>query len=180
MASLNFLFRAWHVQDACFRYFRAFERVINGETEDERKTGCDTTFQLVQVAGIEPLISHRLALLCVGVTFRRRLVSEFIDVIGPLGFRADTEVRHGFHAIADLCARVRIDGVLHIPLVVVDEQPGRREYFEFLFLLLELDGSGYGIGGAAAELALIVDRWTTWPKIFLRRKFSQHRLRSRV
>src|ERR1019366_8085935 len=163
-----------------FCYLLAFERVINGEAEDERKTGGNAAFQLVQVTGIEPLIPHRLALRCVGVAFWHGLVSEFIDVIRPLGFLADSEGRDGLHAIANLRPSVGIDGPLHISLVVVDEEPGGPEYGDSLFLLLELNSSGYGVGGATTELALIINRWTTGPKILLRRQFGEYRLRSRV
>src|ERR1019366_428302 len=108
------------------------------------------------------------------------LVSEFIGVIRPLGFRADSEGRDGLHAIANLRPSVGIDGPLHISLVVEDEEPGGPEYGDSLFLLLELNSSGYGVGGATTELALIINRWTTGPKILLRRQFGEYRLRSRV
>jgi hypothetical protein len=79
-----------------------------------------------------------------------------------------------------LRAGVGIDGPLHIPLVVVDEKAGGREYFDSLLFLVELNGSGYGVGGATTELALIIDRWSTGPKVFLRRQFYEYRQRSRV
>jgi hypothetical protein len=65
----------------------------------------------------------------------------------------------GFDAIADLRPGVGRDRVLHHPLVVVDEQPRRREVGGLPGLdAVELDRSRDRVGRTAADPALVVGR----------------------
>jgi hypothetical protein len=79
-----------------------------------------------------------------------------------------------------LRARVGIDGLFHTSFVVVNEEPGGHENVECLFFLFELDGGGYGVGGAAADLALIVYWRAPRSKVFLRWQLGKYRLWRRV
>lgn len=60
-------------------------------------------------------------------------------------------------AVADLRARVRRDVAFDLALVVVDEEPAGHEVRELLPQQLELEGAGDGVGGAGADLPLVVD-----------------------
>jgi hypothetical protein len=63
-----------------------------------------------------------------------------------------------FDAVADLRAAVRSDRVFDGAFVVINEQARRREIGQLLLQPVELDGAGDGIGGATAELALVINR----------------------
>jgi hypothetical protein len=79
--------------------------------------------------------------------------------VGPFGFGAITLFADAFDTIANLRAAVGINRVFDGAFVVIDEQARRRENLrELLFHPVELNGGGDGIGGATAELALVVNQ----------------------
>ena len=60
-------------------------------------------------------------------------------------------------AVADLRAAVGRDGAFDLALVVIDEQAAGHEIRQALLEQLALEGRGYGVGGAGADLPLVVD-----------------------
>ena len=68
-------------------------------------------------------------------------------------------------AIADLRAAVGRDAAFDLALVVVDEQAGGHEILEALLQQLELEGGRDGVGGAGADLPLVVDGGTAGAQV---------------
>ena len=91
---------------------------------------------------------------------------------GRFGFEPGNKIRphwlgtgtffgHGLDPVAEHGAGVGVDGAFDDALVVIDEESRRDEDVrERLLHLIELDGAADGVGRAASELALIVDRRT--------------------
>ena len=101
----------------------------------------------------------------------RGLVGELGDVVGPVRvLRRRALFVDRLDSVSDLCTGVRADGPLDDPLVVVDEQPGRGERLLLLPHLVELERGSDRVRRAAAQVALVVDRWALLPEIDLRRE----------
>ena len=81
---------------------------------------------------------------------------------------------HALDPVANLRAADRVDRSFHGPLVVVDKEPRWREDLGELFLhLFEFQGAGDGIGRAAPQFALVVDRGAVRAEIDARRQGAQ-------
>src|SRR3569833_1270511 len=93
-----------------------------------------------------------------GVATGGRLGLELGDHVGPHRLRTGALLTDGLDAIAKHRAGIIVNTVFDDSLVVVDEQARRSEYLrEALLHLVELDRAADGVGGAAAELALVVN-----------------------
>ena len=65
---------------------------------------------------------------------------------------------HGLDPVTEHGAGIDVDRAFDDALVVVDEETrGNEDLRELLFHLVELDGAGDGVGGAASQLALVVN-----------------------
>ena len=65
---------------------------------------------------------------------------------------------HGFDPVTEHGAGIGVDGAFDDAFVVVDEETrGNEDLRELLFHLIELDGAGDGVGGAASQLTLVVN-----------------------
>src|SRR4051812_5638879 len=94
------------------------------------------------------------------ITGRTRFVRKSLEHIRPARFWADAELRNAAHSIAQHAACILVDGALHHPLVVIDEQARRKERtFHALLHLLEPMCVGERVGSATPNRALIEHRW---------------------
>mmetsp|Transcript_32976 Transcript_32976/g.71105 ORF Transcript_32976/g.71105 Transcript_32976/m.71105 type:complete len:255 (-) Transcript_32976:6-770(-) len=96
------------------------------------------------------------------------LVGLFLEeavlvVILPDSLWAHTELLHAFDSVTNHSTRITVYAALHVPLIVVDEQPAGGEVLEIrmvLHILLvqgEVIGSCQGICRTAAQVALVED-----------------------
>ncbi len=86
-----------------------------------------------------------------------------------------------FHAVVDHGARTLVFRVFDQPLVEINEKPGWDESgFCLLLHPLELVGGANGIGGATAELAMVVDRRAFGAEVHRFRKFDGRRGEKKV
>ena len=163
---------AGHLDHAGARYGLALEALVDRETEDERNTRRQARLQRVQVLRHAP-VHHRLVLECLPVALSTGAVTEASDVVGPAVLGADAEFGDALDAVAQHRPGVDVDGALHRALVEVDEQPRGHEVGLPLLELVELEGSGDGVGRARPEFALVVDRRALGPKADLGRQAGQ-------
>ena len=147
----------------------AFETLIDREPEDERVTGREATLHLVQVRH-DALVGDRTVKLGVAVALGGGTRRELRDDVGPLGLRAYPVARHRLDAVADHRAAVAGHRPLDLALVVVDEQTRRHEVPQPLLHAIELHRPRDRVGGAAAELALVVDGRALRAKVGRRRQ----------
>src|SRR5437667_8090621 len=112
---------------------------------------------------------------------RGRLLLERRDLVGPEGLVRRALLGDALDAVTDHRARVLVDGAFHDPLVVVDEEArGREHSARFLLDLVELQGAGDRVGGAAAQGTLVVDRRTAAAQVDLGWEWPEPRQRRRV
>ena len=126
MSADCFFRRGRHRYDAGLGNGRAFEALVDGKAENERKAGGQAAFQLRRDLR-KPAVARDGVLARLRVCCGSRLVGELIDVVGPRLLAADTLLHDALNAVANLRAGVDIDRPLDDALVVVDEQPRGRE-----------------------------------------------------
>src|SRR6266480_963349 len=114
------------------------ERLINGETEDERVAFGEALFHLLQ--SDDAVIGGDLVIGGFLITGHRWFSGEPGDLIRPFLFAAHTELDERFDSIADHRAGVVVDCALHRPFVVVNEQSAqiRHGVAGFLFDVLQI------------------------------------------
>mmetsp|Transcript_44458 Transcript_44458/g.105841 ORF Transcript_44458/g.105841 Transcript_44458/m.105841 type:complete len:299 (+) Transcript_44458:279-1175(+) len=136
----------------------------DSKAKDEGITMLDAGLHLVQILGHVSVGLH-LALLghIVAVLVRLLLEEVFRVIVVPQLLRANTQLLHDLDAVAEHGPRVAVHGVLHVALVVVDEEPGRCEVLEVCVILhsllvkSEVEGSRQCVRSAAAQVPLIED-----------------------
>src|SRR5262249_15130780 len=96
---------------------------------------------------------------------RIALVGWMVVLVRPQRLRTYALLGHRLDAVTDLCAAVDENAVLDRPLVVIDEQPRGNEICHLLLPLIDPNGPGDGIGGATADLSLIVNRRAVPPQV---------------
>src|SRR5205823_9903681 len=155
------------------------EALVDGEAEDEwiaaRKAGEQRNRGgVIEAEVLADPVPQRGA-----VAALRRFVRELLDVVRPHLLGAEAALRDGLDAIADLCARVAVDRPLQRALVVVDEETRGHDRSPSSFLALEeLQCPRNRVGGARAQLALVVAGRETVAEVHLRRQ-STRQLRRR-
>mmetsp|Transcript_29724 Transcript_29724/g.64302 ORF Transcript_29724/g.64302 Transcript_29724/m.64302 type:complete len:303 (+) Transcript_29724:168-1076(+) len=134
-----------------------FEGSHHSEAERDGEALVQASLEAVQVAlDLSVLLGLVGQGLLVGIT--GGLVGEGLLVVGPGGLIADAQLRERLDAITNVGAGVLVGSPLHRPLVVVDEQTAGNEILFALLHLGEVEGAADGIGSAAAEATLVVDR----------------------
>mmetsp|Transcript_7149 Transcript_7149/g.20219 ORF Transcript_7149/g.20219 Transcript_7149/m.20219 type:complete len:328 (+) Transcript_7149:225-1208(+) len=83
---------------------------------------------------------------------------ELRFVVLPLLLGAHADLAQAHDAVADGGPRILINAALHGALVVVDEEAAGNEVLQPFLDLVEVEGGPDGVGGAAAEVALVVER----------------------
>src|SRR5260221_9022183 len=147
------------------------EALVHGETEHERKTASQAREQWRCRLVIEAQVLAHLLLQRRAIAPVRRLGREALDVIRPEVLGAEAAFDHRLDAVADLRARVAVDGALEGALVVIDEEPRRHDRRRLPLLLLEeLQRAGDGVRGAGAERTLVVARCEALAQVDLRWK----------
>src|SRR5262249_7626461 len=106
-------------------------------------------------------------LLRLSITGLRRFIGKLVDYVWPHRLRTNALFADAFNAIADLRACIALDGTLHGPFVVINEQSRRSEYrLQPLLNLIKLMRRGDGICGATSQLSLVVNFMRTfWAQI---------------
>ncbi len=156
MAAHQFFARTGQVEGAAFGDVLSLKGGVDAEPQHKGISRGETAPHLRE-GSRNALVTERLVLGGDGVRPGRGFDGEFAGVVGPVGFGADALLGHGFDPVADLGAGVRGDGVFGGSFVVVDEEAGGNEVGEALFEAVEFDGGANGIGGAGAEVALVVN-----------------------
>ena len=148
--------RSGQVEDPAFGHLLSFKGRVHRETQHKGVAGGEAAPHLREGAR-NALVTERLVLGGTRVRRGRGLERELADIVRPLGLRADALFGDGFDAVADLGAGVGGNGVFGRPFVVVNKEAGGREVGETLFEAVEFNGGADGVGGAGAEVALIVN-----------------------
>src|SRR4029077_13371514 len=158
-----------HLEHAPPGDFRTLEAVINGKAKNERETVCEAAFHL-RKRPINSLITHRAEFLCIFITRRWRFLPGLGAgrpevgvrigrriVVSPLGFRTRSLFCDTLYSVANLRAVIERYAVLDASLVIINEETRWDKIAQVLFLAIELNGCGDCVGGAGADLPLIIN-----------------------
>jgi len=136
----------------------SLEAFVDGQAEDEGDAGGEAALEgsdvgVIEVSGIgdAELVGFDEALLRVDGR-------EALTVVGPQGLRTAAELLRHDSGELQASSDVRLNRPELRPFIPVDVQPGRHDRLLSGPLQVYLDSRRDGVGGATAQLALIVDR----------------------
>src|SRR5439155_2971074 len=145
-----------HGDDAGLRHPLRFEALVHREAEHEGESPGEAGPHLV--TRLEPRIGRDLMRERFPVAGGGRLQRELRDGVRPRLLRARALLRQRLDAVAQHGPCVLLDGVLHHPLVVVDEQPAQVGERDAVLAFQELERADERVARAAAQATLILDR----------------------
>src|SRR5579859_2761962 len=112
-----------HRHASAFGDVGGFKALVDGKPEDEGVSSSQTTTHLAQCLN-DALIAHHLILSRVSIAFLGWLLRKSVDVVGPLGLRADPLLVDTLDTVPNLCAAIGADRPFDGPFVIVDKQAG--------------------------------------------------------
>src|SRR6266852_4689263 len=93
---------------------------VNAKSKHKRKSGRQARSQLIQICVVQPKIIDSDVFEGIRVAIIRRLHCELALVVGPVVLVAYACVGDRLYAITKISPTIRIDGSLHVTLVVVN------------------------------------------------------------
>lgn len=119
------------------------------------------------------MIRSDLMFLRVGVTFRGRFLGEISNAIRPFYFRADALFGERLDPVSKKGAAILFHCPFDRALVVVNKKPASIDKLGAILEFKKFERADKGVGCAAAELSLVLNRRTSLSQINFCRQFRE-------